>query len=358
MRNLSTRLVSGLCALACGAALGAGCSPDDDPREGGAAPSGDAAAGLKPALSGLVVTEPPALVTVPYAEFGTITTTWAEVEPDQGSFDFSAIDEVLTEHPDIRFRLRVRTGRDAPYWLKQATGGCITVHPSTENGATGCTAKFWNESFLDHYSVLMEEVARRYEEDPQVVDVANSACSTAYAEPFILGVDERSLMLLEEAGLTAENHEECIIGSTDAMMSSFTRTRVSLAGHGAWEFTDGRSWEAERDLLNELRATYPGRLVLEDHGLGPDDEVCPVPGESAETAESWHCYLAGLPTAETPHGWQLTLNDGSMSVAVWAGVDMGACYLEYAAFQQLSEDERQEVHEALVDNCPVSSDDG
>ena len=31
---------------------------------------------------------------------------------------------------------------------------------------------------------------------------------------------------------------------------------------------------------------------------------------------------------------------------------MGACYLEYAAFQQLSEDERREVHDALVDNCP------
>lgn len=342
-------LVVGLAALTCAVALATGCSPAadiDQPEE-----TAGADVRLKPALGGLVVTEPGTLSTVPYAEFGTVTTTWSEVEPDQGSFDFSSIDAVLDEYPDIKFRLRIRTGRDAPYWLKQATGGCITVHPSTPNGATGCTAKYWDESFLDHFSVLMQEVARRYEDDAQVVDVANSACSTAYAEPFILGVDERSLRLLDDAGLTKAKHEACIVGSTAAMMSAFSRTRISLAGHSAWEFTDGRSWEAERTLLNELLASHPGRLVLEDHGLGPDDEVCPVPGEPAESAASWHCYLAGLPSAETPHGWQLTLNDGSMSTAVWAGIEMGACYLEYAAFQQLSESERREAHEALLDNC-------
>ncbi len=348
------RTASCVAALTVALALCTACDPDsgdDRPRPPDSTRT-DEASTLKPALAGLVVTEPRALSTIPYAEFGTITTTWSELEPGQGSFDFSAIDDVLREDPDVRFRLRVRTGRDAPYWLKQATGGCITVHPSTDNGATGCTAKYWNESFLQHFSVLMQEVADRYEEDWQIVDVANSACSTAYAEPFILGVDDRSLALLEGAGLTMAKHEDCILGSTAAMMSSFTRTRVSLAGHSAWEFTDGRSWEAERTLLNQLLATYPGRLVLEDHGLGPDDEVCPVPGEPAVSAGTWHCYLAGLPSPETPHGWQLTLNDGSMSTAAWAGVAMGACYLEYAAFQQLSEDERRAVHDALLDNCP------
>jgi hypothetical protein len=347
------RTITGCAALTIVLALGSACSEEsggDEPQRPDSTRT-DQPPALKPALAGLVVTEARALATVPYADFGTITTTWTEVEPDQGSFDFTTIDAILEDNPDVSFRLRIRTGRDAPYWLKQATGGCITVHPSTENGATGCTAKFWNPSFLHHYSVLMHEVARRYEEDPQVVDVANSACSTAYAEPFILGVDDPSLMLLAEAGLTKELHEACITGSTEAMMSSFTRTRISLAGHGAWEFTDGTSWEAERELLNQLREQYPYRLVLEDHGLGPDDDVCPAPGEPAESAASWHCYLAGLSPDDTPHGWQLTLNDGSMSDAAWAGVRMGACYLEYAAFQQLSEDERRSVHDALLANC-------
>ena len=40
-----------------------------------------------------------------------------------------------------------------------------------------------------------------------------------------------------------------------------------------------------------------------------------------------------------------------MSDAAWAGVRMGACYLEYAAFQQLSDDERRSLHDALLANC-------
>jgi len=339
-------IVTATCVLA----LAACSSGERTPAEPSDPPAGGS--GLKPALVGLVVTEPRALATVPYAGFGTINTTWAELEPRKGDYDFAAVEATLTGRPDIRFRLRIRTGHDAPAWLKDETGGCVPVEPSTVNGAPGCVARYWRPPFLERFALLMREVARRYEKDWQLVDVANGACSTAYAEPFILGVDEPSLARLAAAGLTRTRQRTCIQRSTAAMMTAFTRTRVSVAGHGAWELVDGRSWEAERALLDQLRARYPGRLVLEDHGLGPDDEVCAVPGEPSATAASWHCYLTGLPAAETPHGWQLTLNDGSMSEAAWAGVEMGACYLEYAAFQQLSEDERRQVHDALVDNCP------
>ncbi len=353
MPKLGPRVISGLTALTCAAGLAGACSQNGDDRpERPVSNRTDELPGLKPALAGLVVTEPSALTTVPYARFGTINTDWAEVEPVRGSFDFSAIDAKLSAHPDIRFRLRIQTGKGAPTWLKQETGGCIVLYPATVNGETNCPARYWRRPFLKSFSLLMEAVAGRYEDGWQVVDVANGACSTAYAEPFILGVDDTSLAALAEAGLTRSSQRACIVRSTEAMMSSFTRTRVSIAGHGSWEFVDGRSWTEERDLLNDLLERYPGRLVLEDHGLGPDDDVCPSPGEDSQTADSWHCYLAGLSAAVTPHGWQLTLNGGSMSTAAWAAVEMGACYVEYAAFQQLSTDDRQTVNDALVDNCP------
>src|SRR5436190_11874293 len=123
-----------------------------------------------------------------------------------------------------------------------------------------CPARYGRRPFLESFGRLMEAVAGRYEDDWQVVDVANSACSTAYAEPFILGVDDSSLAALAEAGLTRGRQRACIVGSTEAMMSSFTRTRISLAGHRSWEFVDGRSWTSERDLLNDLLERYPGRL--------------------------------------------------------------------------------------------------
>ena len=88
-------------------------------------------------------------------------------------------------------------------------------------------------------------------------------------------------------------------------------------------------------MLNELSSAYGSRLVLDDHGLGPDDAVCPAPGQSRETATSWYCYMSGLHTGTSTYGWQFTLNGGSMAVAADAGVSMGACFLEFAAFQAL-----------------------
>lgn len=367
MPSLRT-LAVGVATLAAMAATG-GCSTtggdEDDPTP---VPSGPDGRRLKPALAGLVVTEPSALDTVPYARFATINTTWAELEPEVGEYDFGTIDRVLELHPKIRFRLRIRTGKDAPRWLKEETGGCIDVQPATVNGEAGCIVRYWRAPFLERFAALMEALAARYERDQQVVDVANGACSTAYAEPFILGIDAQSLARLSAAGLTMTAQRDCIVGSTEAMMQSFDQTRVSISGHSTWEFVQpgeaatgtapeqlwedlyGSSWVEERALLNTLRDRYPGRIVLEDHGLGPDDEVCDD-GEPAETASTWYCYLAGLPVQETPHGWQLTLNEGSMSIAVRAGVEMNACYLEYAAFQQLSETERREAHDALLANC-------
>ena len=104
-------------------------------------------------------------------------------------------------------------------------------------------------------------------------------------------------------------------------------------------------------MLNELTTRYGNRLVLDDHGLGPDDSVCPAPGEGRNTASSWYCYMSGLRRSPTVYGWQFTLNGGSMAAAAAAGVRMGACFLEFAAFQSLDKAKRHQVHDDLVANC-------
>lgn len=334
-------------------------SPTDDP---GSSPPRLTDSDLKPVLSGLVVTEPNNLDTVPYARFGTIKVYWSDIEPLPGLFDFSPIDDVLEAHPDVAFRLRLHAGRDTPAWLSLLTGGCTRTNPLIEQGGSGCVSRFWTEGYQERYAVLMATMASRYDDNPQIVEVVNSACSTIFAEPFILGADDESVEGLWDAGLRKENHQQCLERTTADMMNVFDHTRVSIAAHTRWQYLEASesdadvgvraaSWEDERDLLNEMRDQYGGQLVIEEHGLGPDDNVCPTPGEPAETASTLYCYMAGLAGTDTPHGWQFTLKGQSMSDAAWAGVEMGACWLEFAAFGELDADERSQVHEALVDNC-------
>ena len=328
----------------------------------GAAAGAIGTAPLKPALRGLVVTQPTALGTVPYAEFGSMKLPWNTIETKPGIYDFSAIDAAMDQHPGVRFRLRFMAGIHAPQWVKDDSGGCVLVEPDSVNGGTGCAPRFWTDAFHADYVALMQAVAARYEADPQVVEIANSECTTIFAEPFILGASSTSVDRLWQAGYTKQGHETCLRRSTSAMMSLFATTRVSLAGHSKWQFIlQGRggpgdglyaaSWEDERVILNDLSSAYGSRLVLDDHGLGPDDTVCPTPGQARETATSWYCYLAGLHTTSSTYGWQFTLNGGSMATAADAGVAMGACFLEYAAFQALDQAKRRQVHDGLLANC-------
>ncbi len=317
---------------------------------------------LKPALRGLVVTQPTALATVPYADFGSMKLPWNTIETQPGVYNFSAIDAAMTQHPDVRFRLRFMAGIHAPQWVKDDSGGCVLIEPDSGNGGSGCAPRFWTDAFHADYVALMQAVAARYEADPQVVEIANSECTTIFAEPFILGANSTSIDRLWRAGYTKQGHDACLRRSTSAMMSLFRTTRVSLAGHSKWQSIvqgpggpgDGAfaaSWEDERTILNDLSRAYGDRLILDDHGLGPDDAVCPAPGQTSEAATSWYCYMSGLHTGTSTYGWQFTLNGGSMAVAADAGVSMGACFLEFAAFQALDQTKRRQVHDSLIANC-------
>lgn len=317
---------------------------------------------FKPPLRGLIVTEPRALRTVPYAGHASMKLRWDAIETRPGVFDFSAVERALKAHPKVRFRLRFKAGIHAPRWVKDDAGGCVWITPDSSNGGSGCAARFWRRSYHRDYMALMRAVAARYEHDWQVVEIPNSACTTIYAEPFILGADDASLDRLWHAGYTKRRHARCLRRSTRRMIHLFPRTRVSLAGHSKWQFMVAQpgneqegvrasSWERERRLLNRLVAAYGKHLVLEDHGLGPDDRECATPGEPRRAAGSWYCYLAGLHRSPVAYGWQFTLNGGSMTQAAEAGVAMGACYLEYAAFEALTPTKRRRVHDALHANC-------
>ena len=311
---------------------------------------------FKPALRGLVVTEPRKLRTVRYAGYASMKLRWDAVETRPGVFDFSAIDRALDNHPQVRFRLRFKAGIHAPRWVKEDAGGCVWITPDSPNGDSGCAARFWRRSYHQDYGRLMRAVAKRYEHDWQVVEIPNSQCTTIYAEPFILGADGASVKRLWRAGYTKHRHARCLRRSTHQLMSLFPRTRISLAGHSRWQYIvewrrRAASWRAERKLLNRLIGTYGKHLVLDDHGLGPDDRECRTPGQPRRTAGSWYCYMAGLHRSPVRYGWQFTLNGGAMTEAADAGVAMGACYLEYAAFDALSPTKRRKVHDALRANC-------
>lgn len=316
-------------------------APDAGAAGVSVSPQGGGGSGsLKEASSGLVLTSPNALRLYPFIGHVTVQSAgWADLEPRPGVYDFSPIDralQALQGRPDAKARLRIYAGFRAPRWLDGVAGPCVPIGGGV-SGRSGCAPRFWTAAYLDRFERFMAAVAARYERNPQVTEVINPACSTVFAEPFILGIgsDRASAGRLAAAGLNEASHRNCLERSTAAMDRVFDTTRIVLDGHTKWQLvtSDGRradSWEKERDLLNVLRGRYGAKLVVEDHGLGPTDS-CP-PGQSLANAGSWYCWMASLPA---PKGFQFTLRGGSMSAAASNGVAMRACFLEFAGFTKI-----------------------
>lgn len=314
---------------------------------------------LKPAMAGLITTDPAYFSKIPYAEFGGEKFMWDALNPSKGSYNFSAIDSMLKAYPNKKFRIRIMAGVNAPGWLKTQVGTIAHV-PDGPNGRPGDVPKYWNENYYGEWFDFMQALANRYESNPQVVDIPLNYTTTIFAEPFILAADGATIDKYWQAGLNFDKHDLYLRKSLDSLMSLFPTTRISLAGHGKWQYivqgtsaTDGvlkSSWELERTFINNARAAYGEHLVLDDHGLGPDDAVG-IP-QSSDTATSWYNYLAGLKGTEQSYGLQFTLNGGSMVTAADAGVKMGACTLEYAAFEALrTAGIDRQTHDKLLANA-------
>ena len=315
-----------------------GSSPDigATPENGALPENGDLPKNedLKPVGAGLYWVGGPQ-ASFPFIDHAIISTEWENLEPRDDDFSgagWDLIDESLDDYPDYEFRLRIAMGQRAPDWVKSLDGGCLGItHP--ESGERACVPRFWTDAYLDEYEELMAEIARRYDDEPQIRDVVNSACMTIYAEPFIrAGNDEGSNHRLWEAGLSEETYRYCLERSTHDMAKVFEHTRVSLATHLQWQIVvaDGvdPSWEKERVLLEALRRELGQQLVIQNNGLGGDD------GCESDEAEMW-CWLAELSPpkgAQTEGDTKLELDGFTVHDAIDQALELGACFVEHNQF--------------------------
>jgi hypothetical protein len=319
--------------------------------------------------------------TLQFIDHVVVTGNWDEFEAGDQEFSgpgWARLDQMLSDDR-LKVRLRVQAGVGSPSFVKRLGGPPVSgdgVDCSSEGGvaiakratttdglakaaASGCVPYFWTKPVLDQYEQLMQEVARRYEANPRLLDVVDSACMTFFAEPFIrAGRSGSSNSRLFEAGLNRRTDEACQKRSLEIHDRAFPTTRVSLATHSVWQIVtdpdEARngvtlSWEAQRSLLEELRERYGPKLVLQNNGLG-GAEGC----ERADEPDGSHfCWLAN---AEPPKGFQteggsrLRSRGHTVLDAVEKAVEMGACFVEHNRFEDDPEGAR-DYDKRLKDNC-------
>lgn len=308
-------------------------------------------------------------------QFATIKIDWSALQPTETDLPkWWKINEIMADFPQVRFRLRIAAGIRTPDWVNDKVGPCLVVTSAEMAAAShgGCIPQFWTAAFLGEYRQLMDKVAAKYDGNAQVVEVVNSACSTAYSEPFILGIASKDRRAdLESAAYgsyTKAKHEQCIRDSSVVMADAFDHTRFSVALHKRWEWTGSGGvmyagtpagedpqlyalHEMER-VANSLRATYGNQLVVDEHGVKLDSDC-------QAGVESVYCYLQAFPddadaTAANPStrfGFQFNGAVDQSTAGIERAAGWGASNFEWAWFDWITSDaEVLRLHDLLASN--------
>ncbi len=207
---------------------------------------------------------------------------WKDLQASQGAEISSnnPVDQVIQEvqalnqaNPSLNMRLKVRifAGAEAPDWLKNLEGAPITITDTTD-GVTGTIGRFWTPTFGQAYQDLQSKLAAKYDLVPELLDVTVARCMTIYAEPFIRNVsnpDNRTALI--NAGFTVETDKQCHREQIEAH-NVWAQTRSSLAFNpyqviNADGSSGGNDINFTMEMMDYCRTTLGSRCVLENNSI-------------------------------------------------------------------------------------------
>ena len=149
-----------------------------------------------------------------------VNIAWSQLEPTEGTFDFSTLDASLnavqaynTQHPSAQLgvRLRVFGADDVPQWAKELDGSPIIV---TADGQTrGTDGQWWQPDYRGAWAALQQALAARYDNNPLIHEVVVSSCASLTAEPFVMATTSSDKTQLLADGWSDAAQQACLEGA-------------------------------------------------------------------------------------------------------------------------------------------------
>jgi hypothetical protein len=146
-----------------------------------------------------------------------VDVSWSQLEPAEGTFDFSTLDADLaavsaynTANPGstLGVKLRVWAANDAPEWAKTMDGTPITTDV---NGQTETVGHWWQPDCRAAWAALQVALAQRYDNNPLIDEVVVASCAALTDEPMVYDASVAATMLADGWSNTAE--QSCLDGA-------------------------------------------------------------------------------------------------------------------------------------------------
>jgi hypothetical protein len=208
-----------------------------------------------------------------------VDVAWAEIQPlPFGPLAANnAIDQALASvralpgGGDMRIKLRVNAGVDAPEAAKELGGAPVAVEYDGYRELAGTVGRFWTPEFGAAYDDLQVRLAAAYDRVPEIAQVEITRCMTFYAETFLrqAGTPQTPLALLA-AGFTTEADKRCHRQQVQAHRV-WRRTRSGLAFNPYHRIDPNGQVTAElafpKEMMGFCRMVLGSRCVLENYSL-------------------------------------------------------------------------------------------
>jgi hypothetical protein len=267
---------------------------------------------------------------------------WGDLEPTEGTFDWSFLDNVIARAAEVRkpVLLRVATGGgdialggSCPSWVMDAVAAeplpdSQKFYTFNDNGRSVTIAVFWDPVWLEKKLAMITAVGARYSSNP-AVKIVGASFANASSEDWGVPHTPPEVAAWFAAGYTSDKMLEAGRQIIDATMEAFPNSYVTLAVAANGPTLDPNPSYVARNAVLNARASWPGRLIVQKNSLGtfiPD-----APGTGTAWELLWNsrpdvagqmvywCY--GDTTYRVNHGVPI-----DPSIALVNSVDKGVAY--------------------------------
>jgi hypothetical protein len=182
------------------------------------------------------------------------TFPWHALEPTQGSYDWTTVDDAIAASGSKPVILRVIGGDTAPAWLPRADG---IVAPNPKGGSAWMPIP-WNANFLAAWKTFINAFGARYNSNSHIAIIEGGG-DGPQGEAHLTG----SYSLWHGVGYTEQTYVGAITTEIADFKAAFPNRKVSFAGA-----SPPTGAPSQPSLLQGfLNACEQARIVVQNNGL-------------------------------------------------------------------------------------------
>jgi len=256
---------------------------------------------------------------------------WAELEPNEGSLDFTFLDSEVARIAAAgkKILLRINTQAGKPSWVSDAVSAAGGVFYAfvDDDGTQNTIPVYWDPTFLAKKKAMIVALGAHFTNNPALAVVWTSFAN-ARSEDWSVPHTPSQVEAWQQVGYTTDKLLEAGKEIIDTTMMAFPNQYVTLAVAGDGTLDPDPNYAADA-AISTARATWPGRLIVQKNNIAAFNPPAPGTDTVFEVIWSSRPDVAGQMLWSCYNDTTYRMNNGvadDAATILHKSVDTGAGY--------------------------------